>query len=796
MSFLHLSLLAGLGVITIPIMLHLFGRSQPQLLDFPALRFVKETTQEQSMSWQLRHMLLLLLRVLLLAALALALARPRVHSAMLGSILTLSTLGMCATLATLIAVVAFVARRPAGVWLTAAVIAIALWCGGALWGVQALTHGPSVPSADQSAPVAAALIIDNGPTMSYRADNATHLDEAKEMGEWILEQLPLDSRVGVLSGAPVGSLALDPVTAKSQIKITEERGAHVDLLSSIRTALELVLASELKRKEVYVVTDLVAPSWSAAQPEVAKLLSEHSEEVLLQIIDVGTEAAVNTRLGDAVPDFETVPVNGEVTIEVDVYRSPDARQELLSVELLQEQIDLRLPIISDGKLQVPPLNVVDRQAVELQDSDSAKVKLTASDLAAGSHNFVVRLDRPDPLMIDNERYVTVMAQSQKPTLIVCQDPNIGQILQAIVDPSSLDSAAAEGTQIDQVRYVQLGNTPLANYAVVCLFDPPPLTSNVVQALEQHVQGGGGLFLILGPGLGTTETIVGNPLTQLLPGKLSGVARREMSQPATFALPVALSHPVFFAFGGSPDQVLWNLYPVYRQWTLDPLADNAQTLMELSDDSAAILVLQQRGRGQILTLTTPIPEVESRDRQLWNLLWASGDIPPGFALLLGSFRTLSGANQEQLNYMAGQPVSLTNDPLTWPSRYDLYMPQAQKRPAPPALEGMLNLGEFERPGLYRLRGQRGEPVLRSFSINVTTSDTVLRRTTTEELDERLGRGNYRVARDRNQVESSVGQARFGRELYPLLMVLVAGLFLAEQAMSNRFYKVKFVRARST
>jgi hypothetical protein len=166
------------------------------------------------------------------------------------------------------------------------------------------------------------------------------------------------------------------------------------------------------------------------------------------------------------------------------------------------------------------------------------------------------------------------------------------------------------------------------------------------------------------------------------------------------------------------------------------------------------------------------------------------------LLLGSFRTLSGANQEQLNYMAGQPVSLTNDPLTWPSRYDLYMPQAQKRPAPPALEGMLNLGEFERPGLYRLRGQRGEPVLRSFSINVTTSDTVLRRTTTEELDERLGRGNYRVARDRNQVESSVGQARFGRELYPLLMVLVAGLFLAEQAMSNRFYKVKFVRARST
>ncbi|MEZ6080306.1 MAG: BatA domain-containing protein [Pirellulaceae bacterium] len=60
MSFLHLSLLAGLGAVSIPILLHLFGRSQPQVIDFPALRFVQQTTQEQSMSWQLRHMLLLL----------------------------------------------------------------------------------------------------------------------------------------------------------------------------------------------------------------------------------------------------------------------------------------------------------------------------------------------------------------------------------------------------------------------------------------------------------------------------------------------------------------------------------------------------------------------------------------------------------------------------------------------------------------------------------------------------------------------------------------------------------------
>ncbi len=66
----------------------------------------------------------------------------------------------------------------------------------------------------------------------------------------------MDSRVGVLTGAPVGSLSLDPATAKAQVNLIEQRGAHVDLVARIRTALDLVLASELERKEIYVVTDL------------------------------------------------------------------------------------------------------------------------------------------------------------------------------------------------------------------------------------------------------------------------------------------------------------------------------------------------------------------------------------------------------------------------------------------------------------------------------------------------------------------------------------------------------------
>jgi hypothetical protein len=244
-------------------------------------------------------------------------------------------------------------------------------------------------------------------------------------------------------------------------------------------------------------------------------------------------------------------------------------------------------------------------------------------------------------------------------------------------------------------------------------------------------------------------------------------------------------------GQPPDEVLWNVYPVFKNWTFSNLAPDSLTLMRLSDGSAPLLVSQSRDRGEILTLTTPIPEFDTRQRELWNLLWASDPLP-AFAVLLGSFRTLSGAKQEQLNYQAGQTVTLPNDPLLWPSQYTLITPDAQTPAVSPPVDATLTLHGLDRSGTYYLRGFRDEAVLRAFSLNVASEDTALQRLERDQLDELLGADNYRLARDRTEVESSVGQARFGRELYPMLMLLLAGLFLAEQAMSNRFYQIKFGR----
>ena len=791
-----MSLIAGLAVVTVPILLHLFGQRQPQLIDFPAIKFVRQTTREQSSSWQLRHFLLLLLRVLLLAALALALARPRVHSAMLGSILGISGVLLAATLASLIAAIAFVSRRPAAISWTALVVALALWGAAAMWGFRSLTVGPAVPSSDQSAPVAAVMIVDNGPSLAYRANNAQRLETARDMAVWILDKLPLDSRVGVLAGAPVGSLSLDPATAKSQVKLIEQRGAHIDLASRVRTAIDLVLATDLQRKEVYVITDLVSSSWTAAADDLKQLLAEHSEEVLVQIIDIGDTDSTNWRLGDAVPEFQTVPEGGEVAIEVAVERPATANKKSATIELVQEEIDPKLPVISNGKLKTPPTRVVDRQVIDLTNDRVANVKLTAKELKAGAHNLIVRLDHPDPLMMDNERYVTVLAQSQRPTLVVADDADIARYLQFNIDPNALEpnaSGSGQTSLCETVRYSQLGRVALERFSVVCLFDPTAISAVQGQSLKEHVLGGGGLLIILGGGTESPAAFNDSPLASLLPGKLSKPSARASAARATFFKPVALSHPVFHPFGQFANEVLWNSYPVFRHWNFESVSDSAQVLIKYSDDSGPALLAQSVGRGQVLTLTTPIPEPSQTMRPVWNELTVGDDTWPSFFLILGCVRTLSGADQARTNYAVGESVSLTNDPLNWPSRYELFLPTAQSRGVQ-ANEGLVILGQFDQPGIYRLRGQRTQPVTRSISVNAPASDTVLERLTPEQLAERLGAGTFHIARSRDEIESSVGQARFGRELYPLLMLFVAGLFLAEQAMSNRFYKLKFSRTQ--
>ena len=57
----------------------------------------------------------------------------------------------------------------------------------------------------------------------------------------------------------------------------------------------------------------------------------------------------------------------------------------------------------------------------------------------------------------------------------------------------------------------------------------------------------------------------------------------------------------------------------------------------------------------------------------------------------------------------------------------------------------------------------------------------------QLDELFGPIKYRIAENQSQIERDVNLGRVGRELFPLLILLVAALLGGECLLANRFYR---------
>jgi hypothetical protein len=147
--------------------------------------------------------------------------------------------------------------------------------------------------------------------------------------------------------------------------------------------------------------------------------------------------------------------------------------------------------------------------------------------------------------------------------------------------------------------------------------------------------------------------------------------------------------------------------------------------------------------------------------------------------------LVGGAQSPLNYAAGETAELLNDPQQHPERYELFPPTPDPREAA-AQDGRLTVRFLDSAGVYRLKGSRGGPVLRGFSVNLPPEATDLTRAAPEQLDAALGEGRYQLAGTRDDFRRKIGLARQGREFFPFLLVVLAVVMGLEYALANRFY----------
>ncbi len=782
MAFVNLSLLLGTLLVGVPIVLHLVMRQKPKKLVFPAIRFIQKRHETNRRTLRLRHLLLLLLRSLVIALAALALARPSVSSSLFGNWLTLGVLGLLLLLIGSLFLASQLTQQSKVVLVFLGVVGAVVLAGFLTMLIGTLGKSDSSLIGDREAPVAAVMILDSSPRMQLRQKNLTRLEQAQETAQWMIRQLPPESRVAVLDSRAITPVfSIDLGAARKTVQRVKSTGAPRSLDRLIETALQLVNQSSLKRKEIYVYTDLTESAWQIDDSGRLQRLFEESAEVALYLIDVGVESPQNFALGDLELSEQTLSENSKLTVRTTVSCIGGGGKR--QIELYLEDVDLTLPVVRDDKMIVPSSRLHNRQEVTLPENGSQQIEFVVSGLAKGIRHAELRIGDQDALAVDNSRFLTVHVRSPWLVLVVAPDDvNTSAFVEAVA-PYEHRVTHRAVYECMTIKPQEIPNHNLEEFAVVVLLDPPSLPTSTWEQLGTYVREGGQLAMFLGHHAGDAKAFNVAPALELLPGKLGRQYR--VTGRDIYLAPHSYDHPILRRFRPIATSVPWDQFPVYRYWNLQQIVPDTQVVLRYGNNKPALLE-RSVGKGSVLTMTTPITEPERpRGRQAWNELAGPNDWPR-FILVNDLMRFLTQHDGGRYNFVTGQTVVLANPPDQAPSRYLLFTPAGEMQPVP-ARDGQLTISTTDSPGTYRLKGELQGPVARGFSVNLPAHASALQRVARERFDTLFGEGRYQLARDRDQIQREQGHQRAGREFFPLLLAVLVITLILEQLLANRFYR---------
>lgn len=627
----------------------------------------------------------------------------------------------------------------------------------------------------QEAPVAAVLVFDCAPRMDYRHNNETRLEAAKLLGLWLLTQLPPDSQVAVLDTKVGPSVfQIDRGAAKQRIERLATVPNSLPLSQVAGQALRLVGESELQRKEVYVFTDLAQAAWP--QDDASNLQADAGAAVDagIYLVDVGVKKPTNFSLGEPELSAQVLSANSPLGVGVEltmlVGGAGAGGASMVDVFMLD----------SERKPQM-----VGQRSVDLGKDLSQKIEFVIGALDVGTHQGYLRIVGQDGLAADDTRYFSVDVKAPWRILIVSPDlkHSFTPFLEEMISPEEWRLGGLSRFQCDTIKQNELPQQKLNGYAAVCILDPLPLDPKEWRRLADYASEGGGVAIFLGRNARSLDPFNQPAAQELLAGPLVRQARAPQGD--VILAPQNLQHPVLSDFREITGSIPWNDTPVFRYWELAGLAEGANVIVPYNNGRPAV-VERPLGNGIVVTMTTPISD--HAQGKPWNLLPVADQWP--FLILTNRLMLyLVGSTGERLNYLAGQTAVVPLDARHPHRSYLVTAPAGLTfSVAADPKQNALAVASTDRQGNYRIQaGGRVAGVDTGFSVNLAPAATDLRRSDKAQLDEVFGTLKYRIAENRSQIERDVNMGRVGRELFPLLIFLVAVLLGAECLLSNRFYK---------
>jgi len=802
MSLLHPLLLFGLGVVLVPVVLHLLMKAKPKQIDFPALRLIQKRRQTNARRMRLRHLWLLLLRMAVLAALVFALTRPRVPagdwSLNWGDWLRLTGV-LAAAAAIYWGGVTWFRRqsRPhhelalrttllkAGVTaagLLGVLLIFALPYRQRVW--ASMTNPGVVLDATQ--PVTAVMLFDTSLSMGYQLESQTRLEVAQEISRRHIKSLPRGSRLAVcdtssdalirfapdLGGASrrVEDLLLSPVSRSIDDRLLAALDAHIEDRqqqdSGESPSPESSAETDSRIREIYVFTDLTANAFRQETLLRLREMLTTQPGIGLYFIDVGVEQPSNAGITEMTLGDQSVALGSELNLQARIDAQGASQGEKV-VELFVA--DRNGQLVRQGA----------PQTVKVEGTGGGTAQFTVRSQVEGILQGELRLVASDPLSFDDTRQFTLNVHPPAEILLVSDNPGDARFVLEALAPQDLVERGQGPFRCRVIRSGQLSNTDLAKYSVVGLLNVADPGRAGWKSLTNYVSSGGSALIVLGDRVNHAAYLSEQAL-EILPG--------ELGAPLAFRPPEYLdlrdlSHPLLKRFDDWGASGL-KAEPILKYWRVDPTADTAVIARFTDPRQGPALIERAVGQGRTLLLTTPL------DRRGWNDLPVVGW---EFVGLVDQMITYLGhEGRVNYNHLASQEVSVPLAPDNSFTRYLLRKPglqQLQGDISPKASNFVIR--EIDQLGNYRvILGDGAGSRELGFSVNADGRESLLDRLSTADLDGRLGSERYSLARSIEKLRRNVQTGREGHEVFPFLGVLLLAIFLGEHFVANRFYDSDF------
>ncbi|MEQ8837827.1 MAG: BatA domain-containing protein, partial [Lacipirellulaceae bacterium] len=475
------------------------------------------------------------------------------------------------------------------------------------------------------------FLLDDSYSMSDEWDDTTAFAEAKAAIQRLLTQANNaegKQTVTIIRFSEAESLSVGATSEFSERdlngKLLEELSEQFGSLrpsesmagpvDALQAALRLPDSTADESRTAYVVSDYRQEQWRE-ETQLAQLVKRFREQVdHLRLVQCVTQSRANLAITKLEPEDGLRAANVETwySVEVTNYSEKDASE----VTVLVEADKNRLPAI---------------RYESISPGESATQRIRVNFQTAGTHALTARIDPSsvsrDPIRLDNTRYFAASFPKTMPLLIIDGSKlgDDGYFLKTALSPGG-KSLAGWNPQVERIDFLRR-HAELERFAAIFLLDVPQLDRPEIEALENYVDGGGGLAIFLGPqtersfynsqlyrdGKGLMPVPIDRP-TQLLVDRESQLPEVRVTR-----------HPIFRMFTGQRNGFL-ELVRTNFYFSVDPQSqagtdEDTKVIARLRNDSPFV-VEKQLGAGRVVA---QLCKLSPRETQLG--VWSNWGVNP-------------------------------------------------------------------------------------------------------------------------------------------------------------------------